>query len=163
AGSTARADLPAPQGPFRVAWAPSQQIVFTMWGGGIYVIPTSGGRPRLLTTGDSDGDDALSIARDGRLVYGKGSTLFTIPLAGGKPRSLGFGFGGVWSPDGKRIAYAGNGGFMVEDADGSHKRLVARNRYGDSTGAPTWSPDGRKLAYVACRAALGSEPCEHQY
>jgi Tol biopolymer transport system component len=23
--------------------------------------------------------------------------------------------------------------------------------------------DGRKLAYVACRAALGSDPCEHQY
>jgi len=151
--------LPPPEGPYGVAWAPSQQIVFTTWGGGIYVISASGGRPRLLARGDG----ILSITRKGKLVYGKDSSLFTIPLAGGKPRSLGFGFEGVWSPDGKRLAYKSNGGVMVEDAGGGHKRLVAVNRYPDSTGAPTWSPDGRKLAYVACRAALGSDPCEHQY
>ena len=47
---------------------------------------------------------------------------------------------------------------MVEDADGRHRRLVARNRCGESTGAPTWSPDGRRLA---CRAAYLSSGCEH--
>src|SRR5205809_4585454 len=51
---------------------------------------------------------------------------------------------------------------MVEDADGRNRRLVGRNRYGESRGAPTWSPDGRKLAYVACRAAYLSFGCEHQ-
>jgi hypothetical protein len=47
------------------------------------VISPSGGRPRLLTSG---GDDVLSITRDGRLLYGSGSSLLTVPLAGGKPR-----------------------------------------------------------------------------
>jgi Tol biopolymer transport system component len=159
AGSAATAAPPTPQ-PDRVAWAPSQEIVFSAFGGGIYVISPSGGRARLLTGGDGD---VLSITRDGRLLYGSGSGLLTVPVAGGKPRPLGSGFLGVWSPDGKRLAFAGNGGFMVEDADGRHRRLVARNRYGESTGPPTWSPDGRKLAYVACRAAFLSDPCEHQY
>jgi len=161
AGSAAATASERPPQPVRVAWAPSRQIVFTGFDGGIFVISPLGGRPRLLT---SSGDgDVLSITRDGRLLYGSGSSLLTVPLAGGKPRNLGSGFLGVWSPDGKRLAFAGNGGFMVEDADGRHRRLVARNRYGDSTGPPTWSPDGLKLAYVACRAAYLSDPCEHQY
>jgi WD40 repeat protein len=151
---------PAPV-PEHVDWAPSQQIVFTGVGGGVYAISRAGGRPRQLTSGE--GDSLLSITRGGRLVYGKGSRLFTIPEAGGKPRNLGSGFSGVWSPDGKRIAYAAKGGYLVEDAEGRHKRLVAKSGYTEFTGAPTWSPDGRKLAYVACRAPFLSQPCEHQY
>jgi Tol biopolymer transport system component len=160
AGSEATAAPPV-SGPEHVAWASSHEIVFTAWGHGIYAISPSGGRPRPLASGD--GDSLLSIRRDGMVLYGKGSSLLSTPIAGGKPRNLGFGFYGVWSPDGRRIAFTGNDGFMVEDADGRHRRLAARNRYGDSTGAPTWSPDGRKLAYVACRAAFLSDPCEHQY
>ena len=158
AGSTTAA-APSALQPESVAWAPSQQIVFTTAGDGIYVISASGGRPRLLARG---GGDMLSVTRDGRLLYGKGTSLFTVPLAGGKPRNLGPGFTGVWSPDGTRIAYLSNGGDTVEDANGRHRRLVVRNRYGESTGPPTWSPDGRKLAYVACRAAYLSVGCEHQ-
>src|SRR5262245_53904918 len=159
-GWAASASPRPPEGPYGVVWAPSEQIVFTTWGGGIYVVSPSGGRARLLASGERG---VPSVTRDGRLVYWKDSSLFTIPLAGGKPRSLGFGFEGVWSPDGQRIAYKSHDGVMVEDADGSHKRLVATNRYWGLTGAPTWSPDGRKLAYVACRAPFQSDPCENQY
>ena len=159
-GWAASASPRPPEGPYGVVWAPSEQIVFTTWGGGIYVVSPSGGRARLLASGERG---VPSVTRDGRLVYWKDSSLFTIPLAGGKPRSLGFGFEGVWSPDGKRIAYKSHDGVMVGDADGSHKRLVATNRYWDLTGPPTWSPDGRKLAYVACRAPFQSDPCENQF
>jgi len=150
----------APEGPYGVAWAPSGEIVFTTWGGGIYVVPPSGGRARLVASGERG---VPSVRRDGRLLYWKDSSLFTIPLAGGEPRSLGLGFEGVWSPDGQRIAFKSRDGVMVGDADGGHKRLVATNRNWDSGGAPTWSPDGRKLAYVACRAPFMSDPCENQF
>jgi Tol biopolymer transport system component len=149
----------SPLEPAGVVWATTRQLVFTSSAGGIYVISATGGRPRLLTRGTGD---VPSVRRDGTLLYGKSGNLLTIPLTGGKPHNLGSGFSGVWSPDGTRIAYMSNGGDMVENAQGHHKRLVVRNRYGESTGPPTWSPDGRKLAYVACRAAFLSFGCEHQ-
>jgi Tol biopolymer transport system component len=158
-GGSATGAMPGASQPFRVAWAPSQQIVFSTADGQIFVVSPSGGPPRLLASGDGD---VLSITPDGRLLYGKRANLFSIPVAGGAPRNLGVGFEGVWSPDGKQLAFQGSGGYMVESADGSHRRLVVTNRYGEVTGGPTWSPDGRKLAFVVCRAAYLSQGCEHQ-
>src|SRR5262249_18281841 len=48
-----------------------------------------------------------------------------------------------WSPDGKWIAYAGDGGLSEVLADGSGKRLLVR---GDVV-AVAWSPDGRSIAF----------------
>ena len=45
-----------------------------------------------------------------------------------------------WSPDGERIAYEGDEGVYVMDADGDNPRLVARSVTG-----PRWSPDGGRL------------------
>ena len=64
-------------------------------------------------------------------------------------------FGGAWSPDGKRIAFAhvdsspGNGpdanaGLWVVNADGSNPRRVVRYAVGSN---PAWSPDGRRIAF----------------
>jgi len=62
---------------------------------------------------------------------------------------------GIWSPDGKRIAFAhidsspangtdANAGLWVVNADGSNPRRVVRCAAGSN---PAWSPDGRRIAF----------------
>jgi Tol biopolymer transport system component len=56
-----------------------------------------------------------------------------------------------WSPDGSMLAWSGNGGVSVENADGSGRRLVVRPAKACSTAGCTgfsfaWSPDSRALA-----------------
>ena len=51
-----------------------------------------------------------------------------------------------WSPDGKRLVFAtrlnGEWRLSIIDADGSHRRLLARH-----ASWPAWSPDGKLIAY----------------
>jgi len=48
-----------------------------------------------------------------------------------------------WSPSGKWIAYAGDGGLAEVLADGSGKRLLL----GEPVAAPVWSPAGTAIAF----------------
>jgi TolB protein len=48
----------------------------------------------------------------------------------------------VWSPDGRRIAYA-NPGIHVMRADGSGRRRLTKDGR-----SPLWSPDGRRIAFL---------------
>jgi len=48
-----------------------------------------------------------------------------------------------WSPDSRRIAYAGEDGVRVVNWDGSHN-----HRVGEVAHSPAWSPRGDALAYV---------------
>jgi len=53
-----------------------------------------------------------------------------------------------WSPDGRRIAFAGpSGGVYVVNADGTGLRLAAANGV-----QPAWSPDGSRIAYMSGNA-----------
>jgi Tol biopolymer transport system component len=58
----------------------------------------------------------------------------------------------AWSPDGRRLAYHTAGGIYVADADGTGRRLVARN-----AAQPAWSPDGRQIAFVRTLAGGNTE------
>jgi TolB protein len=66
-------------------------------------------------------------------------------------------FDPTWSPDGRKIAYVGDGKIYVMNADGSGKRRLTPTRNAapgfrpDSR--PAWSPDGRKIAFETLRNA----------
>ena len=80
-----------------------------------YVINVDGSGLRLVTRGD--------VRRDG--------TGHSLPPD--------------WSPDGRRIVYAGRDGIYSVSADGTRReRLTAPDHYDSS---PTWSADGRKIAF----------------
>jgi TolB protein len=62
--------------------------------------------------------------------------------------------GGVYSPDGTRIAFTAsqNGGttdVWVADADGGNPRRLTREPSDDLS--PCWSPDGKRIAFVSNR------------
>jgi Tol biopolymer transport system component len=61
--------------------------------------------------------------------------------------SGGTGQGARWSPDGRRIVFAGTfqgaAGIYVMDADGSNRRQLTT----DGGESPAWSPDGRRIVY----------------
>lgn len=159
-GAAATSSAPVPGA---AVWVDSSLIAFGGSHGGIYLVDSDGtGLRRLTTAGGAEG--GLAVSPDGKtLVFGSSSMLESIPTAGGTPRKLGAGFEPAWSPDGKSIAFTGRGGIDVMNADGTHKRTVAINRYLDSSGEPTWSPDSKQLAFTACSAPYLSQPCEHSY
>ena len=52
----------------------------------------------------------------------------------------------LWSPDGKRIAYAtDSGGIVMLDVESGVRRLITR---GTSAGAVAWSPDGKRVLFI---------------
>ncbi len=62
--------------------------------------------------------------------------------------------GGVYSPDGRRIAFTasvdGNSDVYVASVDGTDVRRLTSDPATDTS--PTWSPDGRRIAFVSSRS-----------
>jgi TolB protein len=100
----------------------------------------------------------------GRIVVELRSSIATVGIHGNNLRRLVFGNfrGGVgnpeYSPDGKRIAFAGvpkgrdvRASIWTMDRDGSHLRRVSRppHRFGFDD-SPDWRPDGHRILYLHC-------------
>src|SRR2546425_2747013 len=77
---------------------------------------------------------------------GSGATLVisVINADGTGIHDLASGSGAAWSPDGTRIAFRGDGGINVRNADGSSGRQVIAAIGGIHL---AWSPDGAKIAF----------------
>jgi TolB protein len=127
----------------------------------LVAVDVDGGNPRVLL---SEHNILLAPAwrPDGREIlvtsYRNGRPqLFSFRLADRSFRPLGNranAMGGVYSPDGSRIAFTvtqgANTDIWIMSADGSGARQLTRD--GAIDVSPTWSPDGRRLAFTSDRA-----------
>ena len=123
----------------------------------IYLIPTAGGQPRRLPTGDV-GELAWSPRGD-QIAYLTRGRVWVIGSDGSDRHPLHiYNLGGpTWSPDGKHLGFGGCrralGGrcvaryaaIYVADADGSKLHLVTGHAYNEYGFA--WSPDARSILY----------------
>jgi TolB protein len=102
------------------------------------------GDPELVVTSSRDGDTELYLrAADGTL------TQLTRNTAGD--------YGGVWSPDGRRLAFVSDrdGGepeIYRMNADGSGQVRLTRTAAFVSDHTPSWSPDGAYVVFASFRA-----------
>jgi Tol biopolymer transport system component len=124
----------------------------------IGVVPSTGGRVRVLRKPQDADDEQPSLSPDGRqLVFARvlvGPTHSSRPsllveaTSGGNPRSLGVdGNWPQWSPNGRYIAYLGLDHFQyrrleVVPAAGGAPRVLASNAT-----SLAWSPDSTRLVY----------------
>jgi Tol biopolymer transport system component len=84
--------------------------------------------------------------------YESRANLFTMPAAGGQPRQLtflnAFSVGGVWSPDGKSVAFASSEGgtsrVWVIDSEGGSPRPVPASDPSENFNL-SWAPGARLL------------------
>ena len=154
-------------GPF--AWSPAGDVLAVSEGaGGIWLVPTDGGEPRLLRDGNfrepawsPDGSQIAgtscpsSCERDVVSVLRVDGTAADLELGPGEHP--------VWSPNGDRLAYvatvevsAGSWAqtVVVTDVDGADARSLpyvsdtpGEEPWGLASGV-RWSPDGRQLLYI---------------
>jgi hypothetical protein len=64
-------------------------------------------------------------------------------VASGKKQLLNSGWGGMWSPDGKLIAFTDDSQLCVVNADGTNERCLTEKQHNATTILLGWSPDSR--------------------
>src|SRR5438046_1262391 len=102
--------------------------------------------------------ESVSLAPDGeRTIVVAGGDLFSVPARNGTPRNLtktsnAHERDGVWSPDGKWIAYnsdvTGENELYVRAQDGKGDAVQVTSVADTYFYAPKWSPDSRKLLWA---------------
>ncbi|MEL6867596.1 MAG: S9 family peptidase [Bacteroidota bacterium] len=137
----------------------------------LFVIPTDGGSPRQVTTGDFQHKSAPVWSKDGQTLYFsanrnenweydfRNSEIYRLSLVDGQISQLtnrqGHDQEIALSPDGQQLAYTGfddkmqayqNRNLYVMNADGSNKRVVS-NTLDRSYSNPIWAPDGKGIYF----------------
>jgi TolB protein len=124
----------------------------------LYVVNADGSRLRRLTPQPAH-DVSPVWSRDGRTIR-FGRHIVNVDASGSRRVSTQLA-AGVWSPDGRKIAFVGlfprgsrgspraNYDIYVMNADGSGVRRLTPDRSYD--GDPVWSPDGRLIAFRSMR------------
>jgi Tol biopolymer transport system component len=102
------------------------------------------------------GSNAQETQVTGTIAFVRGSNLWVMRPDGSEQRKLTRGprwkATPVWSPDGRKIAYASparkqyGSRILIVNADGNHELTVTRRNYGFNR-YPVWSPDGRRIAF----------------
>lgn len=154
-------------GPTRLAWSPDDTMIAYVDRAGLWVVPATGGAPRMIVDNVPQGSSAVWSPDGRRLVaetYDGATPLletFGVDGTGANVQALlgqlmppaGF----AWSPDGASIAFASDGRLWTVAADGPARRV-------DVTGAaqsgmtPYWSPDSTRIAYIDAVAATVAPP-----
>jgi hypothetical protein len=88
--------------------------------------------------------------------YDTGQSSWINPDGSGEASCCG-GHGGVWSPDGRRLAYDDGATLYTSAADGSDQHLVYD--YGDYFPGISWSPDQSRLVFaLGCTSSCDTKP-----
>jgi serine/threonine protein kinase/Tol biopolymer transport system component len=86
----------------------------------------------------------------GTLLFEREGEILRVPLLGGTARRIARGRGGIWSPDGREIAFVRTSESRAQifrtSADGGAEQALTEDP--DFIGNVAWSPDGARLAFT---------------
>jgi dipeptidyl aminopeptidase/acylaminoacyl peptidase len=160
------------------AWAPDgKQIAVEGWDdsnpdrSGVYIVGVPDGRDLARLTKNPDHDIPMDFSPDGSRVVFLRAEAESNPPTGSLYVANVDGTGlhritppaidvsrGRWSPDGKKIVFAGptndpRSTLRVVHPDGTGLRKVFENPKGEIASTPTWSPDGHKIMFALIKVS----------